>query len=74
MAAQETRQIMPHVDRRSISAKQGFPARTQILSSIRFRTAVVGDAMAENAAGQSAHREPERRSDRSCRVCEKSPC
>jgi len=74
VAAQETRQIMPHMRRRSVSAKQGFSTRTQLLSLRRFCIAVVDEAVAENAAGQSAHGEPERRSDRSCRVRVKRRC
>jgi hypothetical protein len=74
VAAQETRQIMPHVRRRPVIAKQGFPTRTPRLFSRRFRTAVVAKAVAENAADQSADREPELRSGRSCREREKRLC
>src|SRR5262245_12614546 len=74
VAAQETRQIMPHVRRRSISAKQGFPTRTQLFFSRRICATVVLDAVPEYAAGQSAHGEPRCRGDRSCHIREKRRC
>jgi hypothetical protein len=74
VAAQETRQIMPHMRHRSIRAKQGFSTRTRLHSLRRFCMAVVGEAMTENAARQSAHGEPGRHGDRSCHLREKRRC
>jgi len=74
VAAHETRQVMPHTRRRSVSAKEGFSTRTQLLFPRRFCKVVIGEAMAENAAGQSTHGEPGRHSDRSCHVREKRRC
>jgi len=74
VAAQEARQIMPHVCRRSVSAKQGFSTRTHLLSLRDFCKVVIGEAVAENAASQSAHGKPGRHGGRSCHVREKRRC